>query len=218
MSYFGTVAHMINSLKYNNSLLKRPKAYSKLKEFLLREVEYRTKLKIIEIDPNELSKIKKEIRHNLKEEKRRNNYILSFTVLVIFLLLSFIIYLILFTASFEPYAKQNVTLEEKISKEKKANAQFNFYINDGYKWLEKNNFKNAQFQFDLAVQTRPDDIRANIGLMKTLLKKCHLIKDCERVDEQISITLKNFSDIANIEDTISAYLFTLGVVLEKKDL
>lgn len=216
MTYFGTVAHMINSLKYNNSLLKRPKAFSKLKKYIQQQTDYHKKIQLKEVDAEELKRIKAEVKRKLQAERRRNDFILISIALTTFVSIGLILYMTVLIPRPEyrysdSYSK---ALEEKVREEKKAREKFEYYITDGYKWLKKNDFYNALYQFELAVKNQPDNFDANLGLTLTLLKKCHFTnEDCERADKQLDIVLNKFIESPQLSEQISEYLYSIGDTL-----
>lgn len=219
MSYFGTVAHMIHSLKYNNSLLRRPKAFSKLKEYINRQTEYRIKIEPKQVTPSELKKIREKIKNKLRLERRKNNLILVLTATLILLLIALLINSLFLTPTYKLDNTNRLIDEKMIKEQKEAQEKFEYYINDGYKWLSKNHFHNALFQFDLAVKTRPDNYEANLGLAKTLLKKCSLTQDdCNRANKQLNVVLQKFPDNFEIKQIISSYLLTIGDTVKATEI
>ncbi len=167
----GALAHMIQSLKYNNSLLKKSTGYRRLKQQLDKQTVGRRPFKEKDIDPVRLQKEKERIKRNFIAERRRNNIIMFSTggVLTLLLLYSFIHLFFSPILIDKPLAQQ-----ERLEELQRANEKFRFYIRDGYQWLAKSNFHNALFQFEKAVEQDPYNYEANLGLAKALLKKCAL--------------------------------------------
>ncbi|CAM1365213.1 hypothetical protein [Tenacibaculum xiamenense] len=67
---------------------------------------------------------------------------------------------------------------QKILKEKEKKAyvklnmpKYNFYINDGNKWLRKGHYRNAQYQFKKALELFPEDQLAKEKLRIVNLKR-----------------------------------------------
>lgn len=212
MGYFGSVAQMIESLKYNNSLLKRPKAFSRLKKVIhQQQTSYHKTLNKKEVDAKELKIIKEGIRLKLREERRRNNIILAALAITISTLITYIVLTFVFKPRFEYTDNYLETIKEQAIEEKKAQEKFEFYLTDGYKWLKKDDYENALFQFELAVKKKPNNYEANLGLAFTLLKKCYITKkDCERADKQLSTLLTKFSDKTELKNSILDFLLTIG--------
>ncbi|MBA3986999.1 MAG: hypothetical protein H0X63_10600 [Flavobacteriales bacterium] len=210
MSYFGTVAHMLNSLKYNNLLLRKPKAFSKLKEHIYRQVEHNTKIHPKEIDPAELKKIKDEIVSMLRKERRRNNLISAIVIVISIVLFGLSINILFLKPKYHD-EQQTKVLSAQVQINKEAEKNFYFYINDGYNWLKSNNYDSAIFQFKLAIESKPDNLDANIGLAKALLKKCYFTQEnCEEANEQITLVIQKFSEESDVKLTISSYLMIIG--------
>lgn len=206
---------MIRSLQYNNSLLRRPKAFSKLKEHINQRVENHVAFKHKQIDPAELKRIREEIVLQIREERRRNNLRIAFSTTLIAVLVVCSISAFFLLPRFGPNETEKWKLEQQLQQEKrrkdKADLSFEVYLSDGYKWLFENRYHNAQFQFELAVKKRPENYEANMGLTKTLLKKCSLHQvDCERADRQLNAMLERFSDPEATTKTISDYLLVIG--------
>ncbi|MFH2096451.1 MAG: hypothetical protein ABIJ16_12145 [Bacteroidota bacterium] len=75
---------MINQARNNNSLIRKRKAFSRLKKYIEHSVHYKTGMKMESIDPEELKKIKREIIARLRKERIRNDIIsVTFLTLII---------------------------------------------------------------------------------------------------------------------------------------
>lgn len=108
-------------------------------------------------------------------------------------------------------------VQQALAKEKRQNEKFAFYIEDGYQWLNKNNFTNALHQFYLAVEQRPNSYDAQKGLTLALLKQCSVEHvGCEKAELQYLNLKKKIAEKSNISNEVSNYLIALGDTLMAK--
>lgn len=188
MSFGGSVAHMIQTIKYNNSLLRKESAFTQLKKYEERKLNYKLKFVDKKISPFELERIKKQIRKDFLAERKRNNIIIVTILVSVFVVLGWSVNYLFFTPS-----PKVVTID--VEAEQELNKKFHFYINDGYNRLKNNEFHNAIYQFELAIKTRPSDFKANLGLTLALLKKCAITKeDCDKANKQKAMLVANFPE------------------------
>ena len=95
--------------------------------------------------------------------------------------------------------------------EKEEEKKFQFYINDGFQRLERDQFHNAIFQFELAVKSKPDNLNAQLGLTQALLGKCIKTEDdCIKAEEQYTLFMKKYSDNEFAIVKLSTYLLSVG--------
>ena len=188
MSFGGSVAQMIQTIENNNSLLRKESAFTQLKKYEERKLNYKLKFVDKKISPFELERIKEQIRKDFLAERKRNNIIIVTVLVSVFVVLGWSVNYLFFTPT-----PKVVTID--IEAEKELNKKFHFYINDGYSRLKKNEFHNAIYQFELATKTRPNDFKANLGLTLALLKKCTITKeDCDKANKQKAMLLANFPE------------------------
>ena len=188
MSFGGSVAQMIQTIKYNNSLLRKESAFTQLKKYEERKLNYKLKFVDKKISPFELERIKTQIRKDFLAERKRNNIIIVTVLVSVFVVLGWSVNYLFFTST-----PKVVTID--VEAEQELNKKFHFYINDGYSRLKKNEFHNAIYQFELATKTRPNDFKANLGLTLALLKKCAITKeDCDKAKKQKTTLLANFPE------------------------
>ncbi len=182
------VSQMTQTIKYNNSLLKKESAFTQLKKYEERKLNYKLEFVDKKISPFELERIKKQIRAEFFLERKRNNTIIVTVLVSVFVVLGWSVNYLFFT----PTPKVVVI---DVEAEKESSKQFYFYINDGYRRLKNNEFHNAIYQFELATKARPDDFKANLGLTLALLKKCAITKeDCDKANKQKAIFLAQFPE------------------------
>ncbi|MBQ20304.1 MAG: hypothetical protein CMD31_06065 [Flavobacteriales bacterium] len=179
---------MIQTIENNNSLLRKESAFTQLKKYEERKLNYKLKFVDKKVSPAELERIKKQIRTEFLAERKRNNIIIVTVLVSVFVVLGWSVNYLFFTST-----PKVVTVD--IEAEQELNKKFHFYINDGYSRLKKNEFHNAIYQFELATKTRPNDFKANMGLTLALLKKCAITKeDCDKAKSQQTILLTQFPE------------------------
>lgn len=195
------VAQMMQTIKNNNSLLRKESAFTQLKKYEERKLNYKLKFVDKKVSPAELERIKKQIRSEFFLERKRNNTIIITVLVNVFLVLGWSVNYLFFTP-----APKVVVID--VEAEKESSKQFYFYINDGYRRLKNNEFHNAIYQFELATKARPDDFKANLGLTLALIKKCAITKeDCDNANKQKTMLLAKFPEKhQEIEDEVAVYM------------
>lgn len=211
----GSALQMVQTLRFNKSLLSNRKSFGELREYLNRKIERRAGLQIPDIDPVELAQIKKEIRIEIRARRKRNKiiwYSLVCIGVIVIALLVFVLRSISFVDE-NPVDIADFEYQQNIEKRKKqeTNEAFSYYIKDGYKWLAENKFHNAVFQFELGVKTRPQSYQANLGLCKAYLKQCWVENEnCDQADSMINALNVAFPDSVFMNQTLSYYLMSVG--------
>ena len=193
MSFAGSVLAMITSLKTNAR-----KKHSALK--LLKENERLIRggpkiLKFKKVSDKELEQIKNKIRENNKKDRRKQIIILTIIITPIIIVLSWFAFI-----SFQKINEQNkrdsIIQQELLKrKEEKINEDFNFYLTDGYKWLNEEKYTGAKTQFNEALKLKPEDYHANIAFLKAYVYDC--IKnnyDCMTTEKLIQELEKIYSE------------------------
>ena len=211
----GSALQMVQTIKFNKSLLSNRKSFGELKAYLNRRIIKRAGGKHVDIDPVILAQIKKEIRIELKKTAKRNAIIVwSLIGTGIILLISLVAFV--YSTAFIETNPEAIAREEynKYKREKAitdAQQKFNFYITDGYDWLKKNEFHNAVYQFELAVQTRPNSYEANLGLCKVYLKQCFIENaNCSESKKQLNHLVNDFKNPDETKKSLSEFLFIIG--------
>ena len=211
----GSTLQMVQTIKFNKSLLSNRKSFGELKAYLNRRIYKRTGVKQVDIDPIILAQIKKEIRKELRESARRNTIIVwSLISTGIILLISLVAFV--YSSAFIETDPEAIARREydKYKREKiitDAQQKFDYYITDGYDWLEKNEFHNAVYQFELAVQTRPNNYEANLGLCKVYLKQCFIENaNCSASKTQLNHLISDFDNPDETKKILSDFLFIVG--------
>ena len=129
MSFGGSVAQMIQSIRNNNALLQKKSAFAQLRKYQERKLNYKLKFVDKKVSPFEIERIKKQIRKDFLEERKRNNVIIVSVLVSVFIVLGWSVNYLFFT----PTPKVVVI---DVEAEKESSKQFHFYINDGYRRLK----------------------------------------------------------------------------------
>jgi len=219
----GSALQMVQTIRFNKSLLSNRKSFGELKAYLNRRIIKRAGSIHADIDPVILAQIKKEIRTELKESARRNAIIVwSLVGTGIILLVSLVTFI--YSSAFIETDPEVIAKEEyiKYKREKvKTDAQqkFDYYITDGYDWLDKNEFHNAVYQFELAVKTRPNSYEANLGLCKVYLKQCYVENaNCTESKRQLNHLISDFDNPVETMKSLSDFLFIIGNEVDAVEL
>ena len=211
----GSALQMVQTIKFNKSLLSNRKSFGELKAYLNRRIEKRTGLKIPEIDPVKLAQIKKEIRLELRESARRNAIIvwslIGAGIIVLIALVTFMYSSAYLETDPEIIAKEEYSRRKKEMAVTDAQQKFDYYITDGYDWLAKNEFHNAVYQFELAVHTRPNNYEANLGLCEVYLKQCYVENaSCPESKRQLNHLMNDFDNPDVTKNKLANFLLLIG--------
>ena len=207
----GSISQMIQTIRFNKTLLSNRRAFGELKEHINRRIEKKAGLTIPEIDPELLKEIKQQIKVDLAQERKRNNTIIIGLILSGILLMLWLVFSI-YTDPIMVNKYSNNYEKEKAYRELVENDElFKYYISDGNRWLEKNEYHNALFQFELAVKIKPENYSANLGMCKSLLKQCVLENvDCEKSDRVILRFISKFDKNMSLRSDFSEFALSIG--------
>lgn len=170
------------NLGRKNSLFKRRLSYTDIKAKLNKLAEGKVLHEMSEVELQDL-------RKKLVNEKRKNLIILTTLALIFTVLISYSSHQ--FITSFE--SSKNIEKEKK--EEKKLKEKFNFYITDGDEWLVKEHYKNAIFQYKLAVETYPLNFEARYRLALAYTYRCQFENlDCDEAKLQVFKLNAKFPD------------------------
>ena len=207
----GSISQMIQTIRFNKTLLSNRRAFGELKEHINRRIEKKAGLTIPEIDPELLKQIKRQIKVDLAKERKRNNAIIIGLILSGTLLMLWLV----FSIYTDPIMVDNYSNNYEKDKAKRElienEEQFQYYISDGNKWLEKNEYHNAIFQFELAVKIKPENYSAHLGMCKSLLKQCVLANvDCDKSDRVMLRFISKFDKNRTIRSELSEFALSIG--------
>lgn len=203
----GYIQHMRNAIKANEALLgKRIRLFDRGKRFSDLRQEYvqasKGRLESKEITREELAKIR------LKILKRRNRQLLASLALWVLsiLIVSSVIYY-----NREKLFANHQSVAPITSKEHKKEESYRFSIEDGDKWLRRNHWHNAIFQYKAALKLYPGSWVAKNRLAIAYTYRCRAEKlDCEKAKEFIDIVLIRHPDNHKSYELLASYYFGIG--------
>ncbi|MGB0888579.1 MAG: hypothetical protein ACPGSL_10685 [Vicingaceae bacterium] len=197
MSWGGSVAAMIQSLKNNKALLGKRYTYFDAKK------DYLIAYKGLEISnrratPEQLKAIKALIRKQKKAERLR-------VTIALCIISPFIIF---GTYKFIKSLDSEVAQHEVVVKKKNVD-KYLFHIDDGDYMLSKGKWNNAIFQYTRASEIFPNEYDAQYRLALAYSYKCKYTGDaCGRSDSLVNRLLEHFPDNEEVK--------TLRISLDNK--
>lgn len=218
----GSIQHMRNAIKANEALLgKRIRLFDRGKRFSDLRQEYvqasKGRLESKEITKEELANIRLRI---LKRRNRQLLISLAFWALSMLMVSSVIYY------NRERLFANHQSEVPIVSKEnKKKEERYRFCIEDGDKWLKRNHWHNAIFQYEAALKLFPESWVAKNRLAVAYTYRCRAEKvDCQKAKEFIDIVLIRHPDNHKSYELLASYYFGIGdttnakVALSKAEL
>lgn len=205
---------MIQSLKYNSSLRNRSRPFSRIrKEFskTRKKLNFENK----RLNSNELKVIKESIRKRARQERIRNDLFVFISGVLCFIVSFFLI------ESFFGVQDSWEIDQKRAQKELvRVEDEFQYFINDGETWLKARAYHNAIFQFNKAVELKPEDYRGHYFLMLATMKKCsELLEGCEEANVQLNELLDKFPLRRKATlDSLSRTLVTNGDASRAKEI
>lgn len=208
MSFGGSVLAMIMSIKDNARL--KTNVHEKWKTDKNYRYRKHKSLEFKKVSKEELAVI---IAKNRKKAKRER---LTQTILTISLFVS-----ILYIGS-KFFTNKGENIIEAIQRRKqeqidafnrkkelerrKEEEQLLFLLNDGYKWLNKRHYKNAQKQFYKAYEFKPNDFRVKLANATVYVYQCiETQKNCH-IAERLLLELKDdFSNKTEVKELVKYY-------------
>ncbi len=196
---FGSINHMIVTLRNNKNLLPKRWSYFKPNNYQIIKNEFYkatgNEFNIQKATPEQLQKIRNGIIQKRKKEARQFAIVICITLPLI----CFGIY-----KAFNNFDFGFPKLEEKMSKaniEKSNKDQYMFYINDGDNWISKRNYYNAAFQYKKALGLFPGDFEANYRLALAYSYRCQYdFEDCKIGMQLIRKLEEQFPNNQNIKN------------------
>jgi hypothetical protein len=196
----GSILAMIISLK-NNARPKRKafKSWDKYKDNIYQEHK---SLEFKKVSEEELIKI----RTRFKKQRMRENRIQIMVTLVILLPIVFL----LTKLSIKKVEENKVIKQQQvITKQKKERIQKEnmlFYLNDGYKWLNQEHYKNAKYQFYKAYEIGGYNYNVELATARAYVYDC--IKNnyqCSTTDKLIERLRNEHADSTEVKELIELY-------------
>lgn len=196
---------MLDSLKNNKKLLRRKSTFTILKE-QRKVLENANLLKGKQLEDK--GPLSPEIKAALKAaaheriRKDRIRMVVSLFIAVFAVLVAAYVFIP------SPSPKKPTFQEEQAYQEKRE--KFDFYINDGFMWLNKHHYKNALFQFKLAAEMSPKNIQARLGLTAAYAGSCLIdFEHCGEADREFIRFTHDFNDDKQ-NAWLYNYLITIG--------
>lgn len=201
---FGSITHMIVTLRNNRNLLPAKKGYFKKKNFGSAKNEYLHAaggvFDIKKASPEELKKLRKKIIKKRKSEARRFTIILCVGLPLIVLGLYF-------TFNNFSFGFPKLQQSEKADIQKSKEEKYLFYIKDGDAWLAKRAYYNAVFQYKKAQQLFPNDFEVNYRIALGYSYRCQYdFEDCGVGKELIDKLEKQFPTNEKIKDVKAIFV------------
>ena len=182
---FGSINHMIVTLRNNKKLLPAKRSYFKNRNYSTIKNEYYNAVgdafNIKNANPEQLLAIRKKIIRKRKKEARTFFFLLCIGIPLIVLGLYF---------SFHNFrfGFPTVKTAQEVSLENNNEEEYMFFLKDGDAWLQKRNYYNAVFQYKKAVALYPSDFEANYRLALGYSYQCQY--DFENCDKGMQLILK----------------------------
>ncbi len=191
MASFGSLNHMVITLRNNAKLLRKRSLFKKERSFLRgEEMEFKHSYQGIPSKPVSKEKLQK-IKEKIQQEQRRDRNKLMLITLFFLPLIVFSVYTAFkdFTFGFPKLITSNnhelIPLQEKQKK-------YYFYIEDGDAWLAKHHYNNAIFQYRNALKVFPSEYDAQYRLALALSYQCqYKFEGCEEGNKLIHRLLQN---------------------------
>jgi len=170
---FGSINHMIVTLRNNKKLMPNKRSYFKPNSYQVIKTEYNkaadASFNFKKATPAQLKKIRAGIIQKRKREAR--NFVIIICVAIP--LIGFGIFKTFQSFSFSTQKTDKQSIKAKNEK------QYMFYIKDGDSWLLKRHYFNAVFQYKKALQLFPSDFEANYRLAMAYSYRCQYdFEDC----------------------------------------
>ncbi|NOZ47171.1 MAG: hypothetical protein GXO79_10375 [Chlorobi bacterium] len=193
MSSAGTVMAMIVSLKNNARAKKRAFDSWKENKFIIHKKN--SPLVFKKVSDKDLKIIKKDIQRKAKNDRKRVA-ILTAIILIPVLIISYI----LVKNGLNKYTEDRLLEEtERLNKIDEIKNQKEetilYFLNDGYKWLDRRNFKNAKIQFYEAYKIDHNDYRINFANAKVYVLDCvENSENCNTADKLVDGLIDRFGE------------------------
>ena len=201
---FGSINHMIVTLRNNKKLLPAKRSYFKNRNYSTIKNEYYNAVgdafNIKNANPEQLLAIRKKIIRKRNKEARTFFFLLCIGIPLIVLGLYF---------SFHNFrfGFPTVKTAQEVSLENNNEEEYMFFLKDGDAWLQKRNYYNAVFQYKKAVALYPSDFEANYRLALGYSYQCQY--DFENCDKGMKLILKlekEFPDNKDIQNVKAIFV------------
>lgn len=194
---FGSINHMIVTLRNNRNLLPAKRSYFRKKDYKAIKNEYYKAVggsfNIKKTSPEQLKAIRKKIRSKRKREAQQ-------FIILLCLGLPLIAFTLYITFNNFHFGFPKLEQVKEVDIEKAKQEKYLFYINDGDTWLKKEDWYNAIFQYKNALKLYPNDFDANYRLALSYSYRCQYeFEDCEIGKKLIDKLEKQFPNNEDIK-------------------
>jgi len=178
----GSMQAMNTILRNNRNLLRKKSMFKRDQSFFKARKEYlkaaNGEIDFKKISKSELRKIREKV---IKERKFENLRVWMITLAILIPIIAFGVYISnQFKIENELHFEQEqlIIAEHQFDKKK---DNYDFFIEEGDKWIEKKNWRNAIYQYNNAVKVFPEKYEANYRLALAYTYNCKFEnKDCEK--------------------------------------
>lgn len=188
MSWGGSVAAMIQSLKANKALLGKRYTYFDAKKDYLRATKG-MKITYQKATKEELRQVKEKIRKQKKTERRRVTIVLCLMAPLI----------IFGTIKATGLFTKDVT-KEKVVIKKEDVKKYQYHIKEGDYRISKAEWNNAIFQYSRASEIFPKEYDVQYRLALAYTYKCqHTNEECAKGDSLVHTLLARYPDVEEVK-------------------
>jgi len=201
---FGSINHMIVTLRNNRNLLPVKRSYFKNKDYTNVKNEYYKaagdSFDIKKATPEQLKFVRETIINKRKREAR--NF-----VILLWVGIPLICFGLFKTFQHFSFGFPQINEATELSNEKNNEEKYLFYLEDGDQWLSKRNYYNAVFQYKKAVELFPNDFDANYRLALGYSYRCQYnFEDCRVGKELIDKLEKQFPNDKDIKEVKTIFV------------
>jgi len=197
-----SAAGMINSIRNNARYLRRKGMFKKEHSFTHLKEHYtksaQGKISSQKVSASLLQTIRKKIGQQQSKSRRRFIIVLCIGLPLI----AFGGYHIFNDFNFGFPALVSDTKGKPYNQQKKSTEKYMFYLEDGDKWLEKDNYYNAIFQYKKALEIYPKEYGVNYRLALAYSYQCqYKFKGCEKgkaLTDNLNRQFPNDTDIQKL--------------------
>jgi len=188
----GSMQAMNTILRNNRNLLRKKSMFKRDQSFFKARKEYlkaaNGEIDFKKISKSELRKIREKV---IKERKFENLRVWMITLAILIPIIVFGVYI---SNQFKIENEQHFEQEQLIIAEHQFDKKmdsYDFFIEEGDKWIEKKNWRNAIYQYNNAVKVFPKKYEANYRLALAYSYNCKFEnKDCEKGNRLVDRLLK----------------------------
>lgn len=204
MSFGGSAQAANQSLRYNRSLRRGHKTFEKLKEQYENRIEYHQKVHHKDVSPEDLARIKAEVKVWAQKRRRKQNLVLAAVIILLFGAMYFVYYVN--QPDYISRQTDHALFEQR--HEKQIHEKFSFYADDAQFMMIQEKYHNASFQYQKAIDLVPGNTSANVGLVISLSKLC--VEEERRCNEVDIVFEKSYKRVVD-KDLFLDELFRLSL-------